>query len=327
LPDSAVFERDKREMRTVIVVFVLAFPLIALAVLEPYLARAQRGEISNAPFLLTENFRNDPTPLNNSGNYDLRGHTCRTDAGGLPCVPTINPAVKTLVLITAGASNGASVGPSAFVPTNLRVIDNLNIYDGALYADLDPLLGQTQSSLGTGSIGPRLADLLITNGSFARVILVPIAIGGATSAMYAPGGVLYDHSCVAMRRLASHGITPATSGVTFAAIWHMGENDSGVPQATYQANVSAQTTHLNACGFSGRQFVNKETILANTANGTIQAAQAALIDNVTYFVGGNMDSLTGRTDRQADGTHLTAAGQASQATLEYNAMHASGAPF
>jgi len=89
----------------------------------------------------------------------------------------------------------------------------------------------------------------------------------------------------------------------------------------------ARAAYRASCGFSGRQFINQETILANTTNPTVAAAQAALIDNVTYFVGGNMDSLTAGTNRQADGTHLTAAGQASQATLEDAAMHASGAPY
>lgn len=309
---------------------LLVIRLAALALLLSLGASfaQSRGGGSNDPLVLGENWRNDPTPLNNSGNYSVSGHTCRTDAGGIPCNATINPAQKTLVLITLGASNGASVGPSSFTPTNASAIDNFNIYDGALYQNLDPLLGQTRSSLGPGSIGPRLADLLITNGAFNRVILVPGAVGGATSTQYAPGGVLYGRGCVAMKRLASRGITPATTGVTFSVIFFLGENDTGTSSASYQAAVQQQVVAMQACGFSGRVFIPTETILNNAANATIQGAQASLVAlGAPWFGGGNLDSLTGGTNRQPDGTHLTAAGQGSGATLVYNAMHATGAPF
>lgn len=287
-----------------------------------------RGGSSNDPMVLNENYRNDPTPLNNAGNNATSGHVCRTDAGGIPCNATVNPAQKTLILIVMGDSQRASVGPSSYTPTNASAIDNFNIYDGALYANLDPLLGQTQSTLGPGSIGPRLADLLITNGAFNRVILVPTGVGGSTSPMFDAGGVLYSRGCVAMKRLASRGITPATTGVTFAAIWFMGENDTATTSAAYRTALQHQTAYMQSCGFSGRVFMpNTETILSNTTNATIQGAQTALIDGVTYFGWGNMDSLTGGTNRQADGTHLTAVGQASTASAAYTGMHATGAPF
>lgn len=59
---------------------------------------------------------------------------------------------------------------------------------------------------------------------------------------------------------------------------------------------------------------------------TIQAAQAAVVDNVVTFQSGNIDTLT-TGNRQTDGTHLNDAGAAGAATLIYNAMRASGAPF
>ena len=59
----------------------------------------------------------------------------------------------------------------------------------------------------------------------------------------------------------------------------------------------------------------------------IQAGQAALVDNVNVFFGGDIDSLTTATNRQADGTHLNDTGAASATTAIVAAMHASGAPF
>lgn len=287
---------------------------------------AQHGGVSNDPLVLNEK-QSSLVPLNDEGNSDLTGHTCRTDAGGIKCNATINPAQKTLVLITLGASNGSSVGPSAFTPTNASAIDNMNVYDGALYQALDPLLGQTQTPLGPGSIGLRLADLLITNGSFNRVILVPVAVRGATIAMYATGGLLFNRGCVAVRRMAGRGITPATTGVTFGVIFYVGENDTGVLSADYQAAMQQQVAYMQSCGFSGRVFIPTETMLAGVTNATIQGAQAALAAlGAPWFAAGNIDSLTG-ANRQGDLTHLTSAGQAAAAALNYTAMHASGAPF
>lgn len=294
-----------------------------LLILLPQAAPAQHGGGSNDPFALTELVLSIDD-LNNYGNYVTAGHACRTN-----CIPVIDPAKKTLVLITAGASNGASISPSAFVPTNLAVIDNFNMYDGGLYANLDPLLGQTVGRSLPGSIGPRLADIFVTNAIFDRVILVPVSVGSARIENYGNGGLLFDRNCVALRRLATRGITAATPGVTLAMIWRVGENDLTTTQADWQALMNQQTAHIQACGFSGRIFINS----AETRNslGTIPAvaaAQAALVaSGAPYFAGSDMDSLTGGTNRQADGVHLTATGQANDALLEYNAMHASGAPF
>lgn len=284
------------------------------------------GGSSNDPFSLNENWRPD-APLNDSGNYLSYAHACRTDAGGIPCNPTINGAQKTLALIIVGASNGASVGPSAYTPSNGSAIDNMSIYDGALYTAADPMLGQTMSSLGPGSVGLVLADSLIGNGVFNRVILVPTAVGGSTSIMLGVGGSLYQRGCVAMKRLAARGITSSTTGVTIGLLFMTGENDTGTSAANYEAAIQQQVTSMQACGFSGRIFVPTETWLSGAVNSTIQGAQATLVAlGNPWFAGGNLDSLT-NTSRQSDQTHFTNAGQVSAATLIYNAMVATGSPY
>jgi hypothetical protein len=59
-------------------------------------------------------------------------------------------------------------------------------------------------------------------------------------------------------------------------------------------------------------------------------ASPALAQGTVTRVGpislGNIDSLNA-TNRIADNTHLNDTGAAAAATLVYNAMHASGAPF
>lgn len=287
-------------------------------------AAAQRGGFSAYQTTPPESVRSDITD-NNLGYSSTFGKSIRN--------LTINPAAKTLVLLIDGQSNMTSVAPSAYSPTNGSAMDNFNIYDGAIYAVADPVLGPSyNAALGPGSIAGRLADVFINNAIFDQVIVVPIAIGGTSIAIHSAGGALYERPCVAMRKLASRGIVPGMTGVTFAYLWGQGESDHGTAQASYEAGFQQIVARLKGCPgvatqFSGRVFINIETILANTTDATIQAAQAAVVDNVSIFQGGNLDTLTGATNRQADGTHFTNTGLANAATLIYNAMRASGAPF
>lgn len=270
------------------------------------------------PFLLQENAGS------NAGFNNPNGFASRSQA--------INTGLKNLVLITAGQSNICSVNPSLYTPTSSSVIDNFSIYDGGSYAISGPLLGCTYGSgLGSGgNISARVAQLFVTNAIFDRVIIVPVALGGTTAADWAVGNCSLRIP-VAMKRLASRGITPATTGVTFALLWSQGEQDgiNGTSSASYQASMATVLSNAQAAGFSGRAFICTQTLAANTTSATIQAAQAAVVTNdpTHWFAGGNSDSLTTATNRQADGTHLNDTGAASDATLKYNAMHATGAPF
>lgn len=277
-----------------------------------------RGGSSSDPFVLTENLRSDQIN-NDAGVQDVNGRTLRNQ--------TVNTGIRNLILLNYGCSNGAGVAPGVYTPVNGSVLDNFNIYDGAMYAAQNPLLSCNTSPLGSGNVLTVLGDTLVGNGRFDRVILVPCCIGGTATFHWASGGVHYNRINVAMLRLKERGITPTTPGCTFAIVHYCGENEHGITQAQYIANVQQNTAKIKDVGFSGRIFVNLQTMLGNVFDATIRSAQAALVDNVTYFSGGDIDSLTGSTYRQADNTHLTTAGQAAAATLVYNAMHASGAPF
>lgn len=240
----------------------------------------------------------------------------------------INTGIKNLVLITAGQSQWTSVIPTGFTPTNASVVDNFNIYDGANYALAGQLLGcQYTPANGAGNLSGRVADLLVTNGKFDRVIVAPVAIGASSIAQWETG-TLSQRIPVALKRLAARGITPATTGVTFALIWGQGETDgvNGTAQAVWQTSFGNIKSAAIAAGFSGRIFVVEETWNGGITYPTIQAAQAAVVDSVTVFAGGNLDSLNA-TNRQADNTHFNDTGAAAAATLVYNAMHASGAPY
>jgi lysophospholipase L1-like esterase len=273
---------------------------------------------SNDPFLLSENYVSGQWN-NNQGYADVSAKSIRSSI--------LNTSQKNLILITAGDSNMASVGPSGFTPTNASVVDNFNIYDGANYAAIDPLLGQTLSPLGNGGIAARVADAVVTRATFPRVIVVPCAVGGSTTTMWAAGGVLYSRLNVVMARLAGRGITPSTTNVTFALVYQIGANEHGIAQATFQANVAQTIAKVKDAGFVGRVFIPQYTRNSGT-DATIRAAQLALVDNVTYFDGGDIDAITATgANLQGDGVHLTAAGQALAGTAIESKMHASGSPF
>lgn len=245
--------------------------------------------------------------------------------------PVINPAQKTIVLITAGQSNIVDVQPTLYTPVHTSAVINFNIYDGAGYGITGPMLG-CQFFGGPGNITARLADMIINNGKADVVIAVPTAIAGTLVSDWATGNLstpgIGGRLGVVIRRLAAAGITPSTPGVKFALLWAQGESDNvgGTSSASYQASFNTMKAGLIAAGFSGPIFINLETWDGGVTSTTIRAAQTALVDNSVTFVGGDWDTL-GAPDRAADNTHINDTGASLAATLVYNAMLASGAIF
>lgn len=266
--------------------------------------------VSIDPFLI-------PAGLGQDGYQNTNGRSARSAA--------IDSSKKTLILINAGQSNAVNITPSAATLTNGSKIDNFNIYDGGTYDAVGKALG-TQDA-GNGTVVQRLADLLITNGRFDRVIIVPIAIAGTPISVWSDGGELSDRIPLAVRRLVSRGIVPGMTGVTFALLWMQGEadNDGGTTQAAYQTAWGQVKANALAAGFSGRIFVTTETWDAGTTSSAIQAAQAAVRDSVTVFDGGNLDGLD--NSQRQDTTHFTDGGAANAAFTIDAALHASGSPF
>lgn len=268
----------------------------------------------------------DPFSLYDTAFYqNTFGH--RQTAGLTVRSPEINAGLKTLVLIVCGQSLLCSVSPTLYTPTNSTKVDQLNVYDGQLYNINGPVLGCTYSPVpaNPGNASVRIADALVTNGKFDRVILANVVIGSTFAAQWEPTGIHGNRSVVAMRRLAGLGITPGMTGVTFACIYSIGESDYafGTTQSAFAASASNFISNLQATGFNGRIFVTTESAANQTSNG-IRSAQASLWDGSTIFNGGDFDSSTiGRLD----GVHFSDAGAATAATLAVNAMAASGAPF
>lgn len=272
--------------------------------------------------------------LYDSGNLNWGNTlTYRVASGRTARSATINPAIKTLVLLVAGQSLLTNVSPTIYTATNASVIDNLNVYDGQLYDPSGPLLGCAYAnyaggfpSLGPGNVMLRVADTLVANAKFDRVIIVPLSIGNTNISSWGDsGGIHANRTVVAMGRLAARGITPGMTGVTFADVMADGHRDfaDGTSQAAWTASYNSYQTTLRATGFNGRSFVPSESASGQTSN-AIRSAQSAVRNGTTVFDGGDIDSSTIAT---SDGTHPSDAGAATMATIIYNAMVASGAPY
>lgn len=245
---------------------------------------------------------------------------------------TVNPAVRNLILIVAGQSNVGNVTPSTYTPSNPTKLDQLSVYDGAIRVASDPLIG-CFGALALGNPYLRVADTLVTNNKFDRVILVPIGIGGTMVADHAPGGFLQDLFPVAMRRIAANGIV-AGANVTIAAIWGQGEYDSlnGTTQVAYTNSLNAYIAASRSAGFSGIWFINVET-LWTTTSAPVQAAQAAVVNHgAGVWACANADALVGPTtcggvDCRSDGVHWSNAGGVFIAAAVVTAMGLAGTPF
>lgn len=243
---------------------------------------------------------------------------------------SINPALKTLVLVAAGQSNAMNIAPTTVVPSNYTAIDNFNIYDGACYDIPGALLGCTEAinlGYGVGHIAPRIADKFVTAGVFDRVVIVSVAIGNTGAADWATGGVLADRLPCTMRRLASRGFIPGTAGLTFGTVWMQGENDTlnGTSQASMTASLNSTFSNYFAAGYSGRIFVTQQSWDLSVTSAAVRAAQASTWNGTTIFDGGDLDTLND-TKRQ-DTVHFNDSGMSDAATIIYNKMRASGAPF
>lgn len=301
---------------------VCAVLLTAMLALSAASAQ-QRPATSVDLFALT------PVPAANSVVYlDINTKTVASQV--------IDLTKKNLILIAAGQSNFEDVAPSAYTATNAANIGNLNIYDDVIYNGTDPFLGTTQLSTNVGHPANRIADALITNGKFDRVIIVPIAVSGTLVADW-DTGFASNRFAVTFKRLAQRGIV-AGSNVTIVVLWGQGESDNanGTSQATYTAELNDVIAQTRAAGFNGTWFVAEQTYIIGAASAAIQAAQAAVVSHgAGVWAGPNADALVGNVCgpsanaacRQADQTHWVDNGSYSYAAAWVTALHAFGAPF
>lgn len=227
------------------------------------------------------------------------------------------PHEKVGVFVCAGQSNACNMGPTGFTPSTW--VDNLNIYDGAIYRAADPLLGchNVPPSYGPGNVFTRMADKLIADRKYSRVILVPVGIGGTRVGEWVTYPGLNQRLVVAGRRCEAQGFK-----VT-AFLWMQGESDTlaGTAQASYAASLASLIAVPRAAGFIQPWLVGLCSYLTGSSSAAVRAAQAAAVNGTDIFAGADTDTLTAAS-RQVDNVHLNDAGVLAAGNLWASAIEA-----
>lgn len=228
--------------------------------------------------------------------------------------PRLIPVERTFVGILAGQSNISNWGVTRYTPAHLSKIDNINIVDGGCYQGKDPALGATGVD---GSWLFRFADKLIAAGTFDRVMLVPIGVGGTKIEQWLPSALLGQHLPVAFRRCAGLGLN------VNAVLWQQGESNPSTSSADYQALFASMITPLRAAGYSAPWFVGKSTWLPGSGvSAGVRAACAAVVDGVNIFAGADTDTLTTGYRQPDPSPHFNDAGSNAAADLWVSAIRA-----
>jgi hypothetical protein len=240
--------------------------------------------------------------------------------GGRTQVAPLPIGANTAVIMLFGDSTPSNVVNSLYTPAQ-SLNQNFNVYNGGLYSTAEPLLGCNINSanLSSGSYFSRVADNLRSAGTFSRVVLAPFGVGGSLFADYAAGGAINGRIAAAWKRVQAAGLD------TGHVYWYFqcGANDknAGVSQASATASLNSVISTIRGLS-SANIFIPTHSNFGLATSAAIQAAQAAVIDNVSIFTGGNLDSLAGSAANYWDNTHYNATGAAAAATIAANAIAA-----
>lgn len=237
------------------------------------------------------------------------------NAGSLTYKNVSSPASTWAVVIIVGQSLGANTALGTYSTVSANAW-NFNIADRGVYNCAGPVVGtQWISSLSPSgnSIACQIADGLISGGTYTNVIMAPAAVAGSACADWNTGGALPQRIKTLYNGLAARKLTKASG---FAGdvwiLWHQGEQDTanGTSQAAMTSCLQSVFGLFSAAGFgTTRIFVATESLNANVTSANVTNAEAAVVASgcSQCRAGMNVDSFTGATYRQSDGTHPTAA--------------------
>src|ERR1700733_9082827 len=234
-----------------------------------------------------------PIALDSAGR--LMGYAGKTEA---PC-PKQTP--RTAVLLIAGQSNAAN---SAAQRHQTRHPDRvLNFMGGRCYVAASPLLGSTGF---VGEPWTLMADELIEQGAFDRVVLAPVAVGGSNIAQWAKGGALNMSMIPLVQDLVTH------YRVTHV-LWHQGESDFALrtDPARYEEQFLSFVDTLRANAVDAEVFVSTATrcLPGWSDPNAIQKAQKELVAAQSSFRPGvDTDKLLSPQDRYDD-CHMAESGE------------------
>ncbi len=256
------------------------------------------------PFVFNENLANGVSTLNTPfasiGVSDARGRTQQSSI--------VSDRANTKIIIVDGQSEHATSNGTATYATVSSQAQNFSLYDGAIYAGSDPVLGCTSSG-GPSSQIMRIADRIIARGKASRVIMAPIAMGGTSWTQYDPAAAnsLFTRVQSAILRLAARGLSPDAIIVGRGAR----DNALGTSAAVITAAIQAWATGVRNLGCTAPIYLSKYTMNGGSVSSTVQTGIANALSTPLNIVAG-YDADTNLTVaggfRLADGTHLSDTG-------------------
>lgn len=221
-----------------------------------------------------------------------------------PCGPISD---KTAIIVVHGQSNAANYGSTRH--TAREAVDNFDSMSGKCFAAADPLLGA--DGMG-GSFATRLGDMLIQDGRYDRVILVPLARGGASIAYLNSEGAELITNGIAKMKAA--GLTPTH------ILFQQGETDavSKTTAGQYASLIHQLVKRFRAAGFDAPFYLSRSTkcdYVGPTNMAAVRAGQLAAVNEALNIRPGPDTDTIGNEGRSPDGCHMNETGTVANAVL------------
>jgi Carbohydrate esterase, sialic acid-specific acetylesterase len=221
-----------------------------------------------------------------------------------PCGPISG---KTAIIVVHGQSNAANYGSARH--TAREAVDNFDSVSGKCFAAADPLLGA--DGMG-GSFATRLGDMLIQEGRYDRVVLVPLARGGASIAYLNSEGAELITNGIAKMKAA--GLAPTH------ILFQQGETDavSKTTAEQYASLIHQLVKRFRAAGFDAPFYLSRSTkcdYVGPTNMAAVRAGQLAAVNEALNIRPGPDTDTIGNEGRSPDGCHMNEAGTVMNAVL------------
>jgi hypothetical protein len=220
------------------------------------------------------------------------------------CLPV---SEKTAVILVHGQSNAGNYGSTRH--TAREAVDNFDPATGKCFAAADPLLGA--DGVG-GSFATRLGDILIQAGRYDRVIVMPLAVGGASlSLLNNEGAELLTN---AISKFKTAGLTPTH------ILFQQGETDatSTTTAGQYVSLLHQLVKRFRAAGFDAPFYLSRgaKCDYVEPKNiAAVRAGQLSAVDEALNIRPGPDTDTIGNEGRSPDGCHMNEAGTLANAAL------------
>ncbi len=222
-----------------------------------------------------------------------------------PCGPSSD---RTAVIVVHGQSNAANYGSSRY--TARHAVDNFDPATGKCFAATDPLLGA--DGVG-GNFATPLGDILIETGRYERVILAPIAVGGASLSTL--DNEFADRTENVVLKLKAAALAPTH------ILFQQGEKDAELTttQEQYVSTLRQLVARFRSAGFDAPFYLSRSTKcdIAGPKNiAAVRSAQQAAVDSAMNIRPGPDTDAIGNDGRNpGDGCHMNQAGTLANAAL------------